>query len=185
MQSCPAPGIVTIHITIPINRKTLSGMLARGLKNVCLTTFSSVLRKYISPPPQGFEWLSWLLKGKCTPQGLLFKWGSTWALAFQAKGYYMAGRVWTHLLKCFEDTSLGKERGPRWVFQAAPSVWPSVDGHWEIDGTSIERLFISRHRGSKINKMWPLAWGPGNKEIHIEFKYHVIKAMMEVGAIYL
>lgn len=45
VQSCPAPGIVTVHVTIPINRKTLSGILARDLKKVCLTTLTSVLRR--------------------------------------------------------------------------------------------------------------------------------------------
>lgn len=32
--------------------------------------------------------------------------------------------------------------------------------------------------------MWPLALGPWAKEIHKEFHYHVIRAMIEVCTIY-
>lgn len=34
LQSGPAAGVVTIYITIPINRNILSGILARGLRNM-------------------------------------------------------------------------------------------------------------------------------------------------------
>lgn len=63
MQSCPASGIVAIHVIIPINRKMLSEVLATALK-VGFNTFRSVVGRDICPLG-GFEILECSL-GLCS-----------------------------------------------------------------------------------------------------------------------